>query len=410
MKYFVVLLLVSIVAFASATTYFSEDFGPGWESRWVVSKVKEADGTLGKWAHSAGKYYNDAEKDKGIQTSEDARFYQISAKLPKFSNKGKDLVIQYSTKFDQMIDCGGAYLKLLPPGLDQSKFEGDSAYNIMFGPDICGSTRKVHAILNYKGTNHLIKKNVYPESTQYVSHLNTFILHPDQSYDIWIDGVSKQTGTIFEDWDIIPAKQIPDPAVSKPADWVDEPKMADPAAKKPDGYDDIPKETPDPDAKKPEDWDDELDGEWEPPMIANPEYKGEWKAPMIDNPDFKGEWVHPLIDNPDYFEDPNIYAHDHAFVGIEIWQVKSGTVFDHILITDSVDEAKAVAEGAFKTQQDGEKAMKEEVEKKEREEAAAKAAAEAEVEGDEGKEDSDDDDEGKHDHHGHGHDHDHEEL
>lgn len=23
----------------------------------------------------------------------------------------------------------------------------------------------------------------------------------------------------------------------------------------------------------PEDWDEETDGEWEPPMIANPEYK-----------------------------------------------------------------------------------------------------------------------------------------
>lgn len=30
---------------------------------------------------------------------------------------------------------------------------------------------------------------------------------------------------------------------------------------------------PDPDAEKPEDWDDEVDGEWEPPMIDNPDYK-----------------------------------------------------------------------------------------------------------------------------------------
>jgi len=413
MKQFVVLLLLSVIVLVSATTYFKEDFGPGWESRWVVSKVKESDGTLGKWAHSAGKYYHDAEKDKGIQTSEDARFYQISAKFPKFSNKGKDLVIQYSVKFDQVIDCGGAYLKLLPPGLDQSKFEGDSAYNIMFGPDVCGSTRKVHAILNYKGTNHLIKKNVYPETTQHSTHLYTFILHPDQTYEILIDGASKQTGTIFEDWDIIPPKQIPDPAVSKPADWVDDPKIADPDSKKPEGWDDIPKEIPDPDAKKPEDWDDELDGEWEPPQIANPEFKGEWKAPMIDNPAYKGEWVHPLIDNPDYFEDTNIYAYDHEYLGIEIWQVKSGSIFDHILVTDSVDDAKAFTDGEFKTLQEGEKAMKEEGEKKEREEAAARAAeageGEGEGEGDEGKEDSDDDDEGKDKHHDH-HDHEHEDL
>ena len=40
---------------------------------------------------------------------------------------------------------------------------------------------------------------------------------------------------------------------------------------------DKPEHIADPDATKPEDWDDEMDGEWEPPMIDNPEYKGEWK-------------------------------------------------------------------------------------------------------------------------------------
>ena len=39
---------------------------------------------------------------------------------------------------------------------------------------------------------------------------------------------------------------------------------------------------------QPEDWDDEMDGEWEPPMIDNPEYKGEWKPRQIDNPAYKG--------------------------------------------------------------------------------------------------------------------------
>ena len=36
---------------------------------------------------------------------------------------------------------------------------------------------------------------------------------------------------------------------------------------------DKPQHIPDPDAKKPDDWDDEIDGEWEPPMIDNPDYK-----------------------------------------------------------------------------------------------------------------------------------------
>lgn len=54
------------------------------------------------------------------QTGEDARFYGLSAKVPKaFSNDGKDLVVQYVVKHEQRIDCGGAYIKLMGPGVDQ---------------------------------------------------------------------------------------------------------------------------------------------------------------------------------------------------------------------------------------------------------------------------------------------------
>ena len=41
-------------------------------------------------------------------------------------------------------------------------------------------------------------------------------------------------------------------------------------------------------AKKPDDWDDEEDGEWEAPMIDNPEYKGEWTVKRISNPAYQG--------------------------------------------------------------------------------------------------------------------------
>ena len=44
---------------------------------------------------------------------------------------------------------------------------------------------------------------------------------------------------------------------------------------------DQPEYIPDPDAEKPEDWDDDMDGEWEPPMIPNPEYKGQYRGVII---------------------------------------------------------------------------------------------------------------------------------
>ena len=37
---------------------------------------------------------------------------------------------------------------------------------------------------------------------------------------------------------------------------------------------DQPETVADPEAKKPEDWDDDMDGEWEPPVIDNPDFKG----------------------------------------------------------------------------------------------------------------------------------------
>jgi calreticulin len=360
-----------------STVYFSEDFNGDWESRWVVSTHKQAEGLAGKWDLSAGKYYSDPQEDKGLHTSQDARFYSISAKMKDFSNKDKTLVVQYRVKHEQNIDCGGGYLKLLPAGVDQATFNGDSNYNIMFGPDICGSTKRVHLIFNYKGKNHLLNKQVPCESDE-VSHLYTLVVKPDNTYEIKIDNKQKAAGKLDEDWDVLPAKKIKDPKVSKPTDWVDEKEIADPEDKKPEGWDDISKEISDPEAKKPEDWDDDLDGAWESPKVPNPEYKGEWRAKMIPNPAYKGEWVHPEIDNPDYKYDPNIYAFDsNGIIGIEIWQVKAGSIFDDFLVTDSVEEADAAAEKVLK-RIEGEKKHKEEEEKKKREEEEKKRKEEEE--------------------------------
>ena len=85
---------------------------------------------------------------------------------------------------------------------------------------------------------------------------------------------------------------------------------------------DKPQHIPDPDATKPDDWDDEIDGEWEPPQIDNPEYKGEWKPKQIKNPNYKGVWVHPEIDNPEYSPDDKLYKFDDiGALGFDLWQV-----------------------------------------------------------------------------------------
>merc|ERR1712227_702494 len=362
-------LAASCIAFATAEVYFEEDFSGDWESRWVQSKAKS---DLGEMKVSAGKFFGDEEAGKGLQTSQDAKFYAISAKHKEFSNDGKTLVVQFTVKHEQSIDCGGGYLKL--GSFEPEKFEGSSPYNIMFGPDICGATKKTHVIFNYKGKNLDKKKEVRAESDT-LSHLYTLIVKPDNTYEVQIDMSKVDSGSLTDGWDFLEPKQIRDPEEKKPADWVDEAEIDDPEDKKPEGYDDIPAKIADPKAKKPDDWDDESDGAWEAPQIDNPEYKGAWKAKRIKNPAYKGVWEAKLIDNPKYVADDTLYKYDaFSTAGIDIWQVKSGTIFDNILITDDVDYAKSHGEKTWKAQKDGEKAMKDKADEEKRKKDEAERA------------------------------------
>lgn len=153
------------------------------------------------------------------------------------------------------------------------------------------------------------------------THLYTLIVRPDNTYEVKIDNEKVESGKLEDDWGFLPPKEIDDPDAKKPEDWDDKPKIDDPEDKKPEDWD-KPQHIADPDAKKPEDWDDELDGEWEPPQIDNPDYKGEWKPRQIDNPNYKGEWVHPKVANPEYKPDDNLYRYtDNGILGLDLWQV-----------------------------------------------------------------------------------------
>merc|ERR1739848_850046 len=247
-----------------------------------------------------------------------------------------------------------------PAEFEPTDLHGESQYNVMFGPDICGySTKKVHVIFNYDDKNHLIKKEIKCKDDQF-THVYTLAIRQDNSYEVFIDGESEKKGTLEEDWDMLKPKEIKDPEASKPEDWVNEKEIDDPEDQKPDGWDDEPEYVADPDAEKPEDWDDEVDGEWEAPMVNNPEFKGEWSAKQIDNPDYKGPWVHPEIDNPDYKEDKTLYSFkDISILGLDLWQVKAGSVFDNFLMSDDIDAALKEAKQIVEDRVEAEKKMKE---------------------------------------------------
>merc|ERR1712117_17794 len=103
----------------------------------------------------------------------------------------------------------------------------------------------------------------------------------------------------------------------------------------------------------------------------------------ISNPAYKGVWEAKKIANPEYVDDDTLYKYDDfSFIGFDLWQVKGGTIFDNVIITDDVAEADAFAK-KWKELNVVEQARKKE------EDDAKKAEADKKAESD----DDDDDDE-----------------
>merc|ERR1712176_446344 len=377
-----------LVGAASGKIHFSETFGKGWEDRWTASKWKESEGTQGKWVAAAGKWFKDEAEDAGIQTSEDSKFFGISTSFDSFSNAGKQVIIQYQAKYEKDVECGGGYLEIGPKQDDLTAFGDPTPYNIMFGPDKCGYTKRTHLIFNYKGKNVLKKSDLsYKQEGEGTSHLYRMILKKDNTVRVEIDEDKIYEGSILEDWEVLKPKEIPDPEDKKPSDWSDESMIDDPEDKKPADWVEE-KRIVDSEAKKPDDWDDEEDGDWEAPMKDNPEFKGEWYGKRISNPAYKGFWEAKKIANPEYVDDDAVYKYDDfGFLGFDLWQVKGGTIFDNVIICDDVAEADAFAK-KWKVLSEVEKAKK-------KEEDDAKKAEEKKDDADKDEDDDDDEEEKK---------------
>merc|ERR1712087_704705 len=110
-----------------------------------------------------------------------------------------------------------------------------------------------------------------------------------------------------------------------------------------------------------------------------------WTVKRISNPAYKGIWEAENIANPEYEDDDKVYSYDDfGFLGFDLWQVKGGTIFDNVIVTDDVAEADKFAK-TWKALSEVETAAKKEEDK-------AKAAA-ATADKEDEKEDDDDDEE-----------------
>ena len=332
----------------------------------------------------------DKTEDKGLYVDSPARHYGVSSLLAKPFDPSEGLVLQYEVTLQDGLDCGGAYLKFLTATNDLApeSLNGDSPYTVMFGPDKCGGTNKVHVIFRHKNPlDGTVEEKHLATPPSMVSdslpHLYTLVVRPDNTFEVRVDGEVKSEGDLLADFEppFNPPAEIDDPEDSKPADWVDDAKIDDPEAVKPDDWDeDAPREIPDeeaekpegwlddepaevedPSAEQPEDWDEDEDGTWEAPIVPNPKCEeapgcGEWKRPNKRNPDYKGKWYPPLVDNPAYkgpwsprkIPNPNFYEDKTPMksvgsigaVALEIWTMSKGIVIDNVLVAKDDVAAK----------------------------------------------------------------------
>uniref|UniRef100_A0A5S6QIP0 Calnexin n=1 Tax=Trichuris muris TaxID=70415 RepID=A0A5S6QIP0_TRIMR len=388
-----------------SSAYFGDAFpsASGIGSRWVLTEatkaVEASDPTPynGEWKIGLPQDVL-LSNDYGLIMKSAARHHAISSKLDRiFKFESTPLVLQYDVKFQEMMECGGGYVKLISHSrdVDLSQFNDKTPFTIMFGPDKCGPNAKVHLIIRLENpVTGKFREHSAPQSDQNLvvffqdkkTHLFTLVLNPDDKYYVYVDQREIMRGDLRKTLEpsIIPPKEIDDPTDTKPEEWDEREKIHDPNAVKPDDwdesqpefvedkdavkpadwYDDEPDFVPDPAAKKPTDWDDELDGKWEPPVIPNPKcktgsgcgvwippkkknplYKGKWSAPMIKNPNYQGQWKPRKVANPEYFELPNVFRELEPItaVGLELWTITPDVIFDNFLITNSKSDADAFA-------------------------------------------------------------------
>lgn len=354
---------------------------------------------MGQWAVEEPSVFPGFKGDKGLVAKTPAAHHAITRILDTpLDNKGKTLVVQYEVKFQNTLECGGAYIKLLSEteALHTEEFNNDAPYQVMFGPDKCGSTNKVHFIIRRKNPitgeyeeKHL--KNTVPVRLNKSSNLYTLIIKENQDFEVRVNGNTSRSGNLLDEGilspPINPPTEIDDPNDFKPEDWVDDVYIPDPEqATKPEDWDesqplkipdpeavipedwdvDAPEYIPDPEAEVPEDWDEEEDGEfiapeipnpecelhgcgeWKAPMVMNPLYKGKWTQPQIANPDYIGEWAPKKIPNPEYYEDktPSDLEPIGA-IGIEIWTMQKDILFDNFYLGHSIEEAESIGNFTF---------------------------------------------------------------
>jgi calnexin len=204
--------------------------------------------------------------DLGLVLKSKAKHSAISKSISRpfhFSNR-KPLVVQYEVKFQNALECGGAYVKLIAhdPAFKPDQFHDKTGFSVMFGPDKCGTDAKYHFIVRFRNPVSGVVEEHHAKKSQLIdaffsdgkSHLFTLVVRPDNRFQMMIDTTEVNAGSLLSDMSppIVPEKEIVDPEDKKPESWDEREKIEDPEAVKPDDWnEEEPKEIADESATMP---------------------------------------------------------------------------------------------------------------------------------------------------------------
>ena len=139
---------------------------------------------------------------QGLKAKLPARKYGLTIPFDRDILPGdQPFVVQYEVRLQEDLDCGGAYIKLVSAYTEDDEYSRfdpkdlgeETPYAIMFGPDRCGVTDKVHFIIRHKNpvsgewSEHHMKNPPKSVKDTY-SHLYTLIIRPDNTFFVLIDG------------------------------------------------------------------------------------------------------------------------------------------------------------------------------------------------------------------------------
>ena len=227
MRFLTFVAAVSAAASLDPSVILQEQFSqPNALDSWVQGREQG-----GEWKVAASTHYASSSDDLGLLIAKPSQHNALSRKLGQAVNaKEQPLILQYEVKTQKGLECGGAYIKLLSAGQYDSleALNGSTPYSIMFGPDRCGTSDKVHLILRHRNplTGEVEEKHLKdaPKSKDSdLTVLYTLVIRPDNTFEIRIDNEQVRKGSLLKDFEppVNPSEYIDDPSDVKPQDWED---------------------------------------------------------------------------------------------------------------------------------------------------------------------------------------------